>query len=37
MINPVETAASPKAKSDALKFESVADILERELDAVIQD
>src|ERR1700689_393537 len=35
MINPVESVA--KAKSGALKFESVADILERELDAVIQD
>src|SRR6202167_414813 len=35
MINPVESVAT--AKSGALKFESVADILERELDAVIQD
>jgi hypothetical protein len=37
MINPVEPAAKPKAKSDALEFETVADILERDLDAVIQD
>jgi hypothetical protein len=35
MINPVEFAA--KAKSDALEFESVADILEHDLDAAIQD
>jgi hypothetical protein len=37
MVNPVESLAKPKGKSDALKCESVADILERELDAVIQD
>jgi len=37
MIHPVESAAIPKAKSDELKFESVADILDRDLDAVIQD
>ena len=37
MINPVESPANPKAKKDAATFESVADILERELDAVIQD
>jgi hypothetical protein len=37
MIHPVESAAIPKAKSDDLKFESVADILERDLHAVIQD
>ncbi len=37
MINPVESEANPKAKGNALEFESVADILERDLDAVIQD
>ena len=37
MINPVESPANPKAKKDAATFESVADILERELAAVIQD
>jgi hypothetical protein len=37
MIHPVESAAIPKAKSDELKFEGVADILDRDLDAVIQD
>jgi hypothetical protein len=34
MINPVESPANPKAPAT---FESVADILERELAAVIQD
>jgi hypothetical protein len=37
VANPVESMAKPKAKSDALEIESVADILERDLDAVIQD
>jgi hypothetical protein len=37
MINPVEPAANPKAKSETFEFESVADILERDLDAVIRD
>src|SRR5450755_4606183 len=37
MVNPVESIAKPKRKSDALEIESVADILERDLDAVIQD
>jgi hypothetical protein len=37
MIQPVEPAANPKTKSEASKFESVADILERDLDAVIRD
>jgi hypothetical protein len=37
MINPVESVRHPKGKSDALEIESVADILERDLDAVIQD
>jgi hypothetical protein len=37
MIHPVESVASPKGRSDALAIESVADILERDLDAVIQD
>jgi hypothetical protein len=37
MVNPVESMAKPKRKSDALEIESVADILERDLDAVIQD
>jgi hypothetical protein len=37
MIHPVESVASPKGKSDALEIESVADILDRDLDAVIQD
>jgi RsbT co-antagonist protein rsbRD N-terminal domain len=37
MGNPVESAAKPKAKVDALEIESVANILERELDALIQD
>jgi len=37
MINPVESVASPKGQSDALEIESVAHILERELNAVIQD
>jgi hypothetical protein len=37
MINPVESAANTKGKNDALKIESVADILDRELNAVIRD
>jgi hypothetical protein len=37
MITSVESVANSKRKSHALKIESVADILERELDAVIQD
>ena len=37
MINPVESPTNSKAKKNAVKFESVADMLERELDAVIQD
>jgi hypothetical protein len=37
MINPVESVAKPKVKGDALEIESVADILEREHDALIQD
>jgi hypothetical protein len=37
VANPVESMAKPKGKSDALEIESVADILERDLDAVIQD
>jgi hypothetical protein len=37
MITPVGSLANSKGKSHALKTESVADILERELDAVIQD
>jgi len=37
MIHPVESVASPKGKSDALEIESVPDILERDLEAVIQD
>src|ERR1700674_1909743 len=37
MISPVKSAANPKAKIDAPEFESVADILERDLDAVIRD
>jgi hypothetical protein len=37
MINPVEPAANSKAKSETFEFESVADILERDLDAVIRD
>jgi RsbT co-antagonist protein rsbRD N-terminal domain len=37
MINPAESVANAKEKSDVLEIESVADILERDLDAVIQD
>jgi hypothetical protein len=37
MIHPVESVASSKGRSDALEIESVADILEHDLDAVIQD
>jgi hypothetical protein len=37
MINPAESAANAKAKSDVLEIESVANILERDLDAIIQD
>jgi hypothetical protein len=37
MINPAESVANAKDKSDVLEIESVADILERDLDAVIQD
>jgi RsbT co-antagonist protein rsbRD N-terminal domain len=37
MINPAESVANGKEKSDVLEIESVADILERDLDAVIQD
>jgi hypothetical protein len=36
-MSPVASVASQKAKSDAVAIESVADILERELPAVIQD
>jgi hypothetical protein len=37
MVTPVKSVANSKGKSDALEIESVADILERELQAVIQD
>jgi hypothetical protein len=37
MTNPVESVANPKVKGDALACESVADILESELDGVIQE
>jgi hypothetical protein len=37
MISPVESAVKPKRKSNTLEFESVADVIENELDAVIQD
>jgi RsbT co-antagonist protein rsbRD N-terminal domain len=37
LINPVESVEDPKEKTDGLEIESVADILERDLDAVIQD
>lgn len=37
MINPVETAEIPKGQKAAREIESVADIIERELDAIIQD
>jgi hypothetical protein len=37
MINSVESAASPNKNGNDLKTENVADILEGELDAVIQD
>lgn len=37
MINPVETAENPKGQKTPRETESVADILERELDAIIQD
>jgi hypothetical protein len=37
VTHPVESVANPKAKSDARAYESVADILERELDALIRD
>jgi hypothetical protein len=37
MINPAESVANAKGKNDVLEIESVADILERDLDAVIQD
>jgi hypothetical protein len=37
MINSVESAESPNKKADAHETENVADILEGELDAVIQD
>jgi hypothetical protein len=37
MIHPVESVASSKGRSDALEIESVADILEHDLDGVIQD
>jgi hypothetical protein len=36
-MNPVASVAKPKGKGDAVAIESVADILERELPAVIQD
>jgi hypothetical protein len=37
MIHPVESVASSNGRSDALEIERVADILEHDLDAVIQD
>jgi hypothetical protein len=37
MINPAESVANAKGKNGVLEIESVADILERDLDAVIQD
>jgi hypothetical protein len=37
MINPLESVANAKEKSDVLEIESVADILERDLGALIQD
>jgi hypothetical protein len=37
MTTPVGSVANSKGKSHALNIESVANILERELDAVIQD
>jgi hypothetical protein len=37
MIKSVESAASPKKKGDAHETENLADILEGEIDAVIED
>ncbi len=37
MINPTESVVNSEGKSDALEIESVANILERDLHAVIQD
>jgi hypothetical protein len=37
MINPTESAVNSEEKSSALEIESVANILERALNAVIQD
>jgi hypothetical protein len=37
MINPVESVATAIANGDAVAIESVADILERQLPALIQD
>jgi hypothetical protein len=37
MVNPTESVVNSEGKSDALEIESVANILERDLNAVIQD
>ena len=36
-MNPAESVANAKEQRDVLEIESVADVLERDLDAVIQD